>query len=61
MYFCFGGTEKFLKEVIGGLKEKLRIGKEELSKCRCIGVNVQRDEEGVWMEQEGILTAYLLL
>ena len=50
--FCFGGTEKFLKEVIGGLKKKLRIGEEELSKFRYIGVNVQGDEEGVWMEQD---------
>src|SRR5215469_1946752 len=50
--FCFGGTEKFLKEVIGGLKEKLRIGEEELSKFRYIGVNMQRDEERVCMEQD---------
>src|SRR5215469_13319913 len=49
--FCFGGTEKFLKEVIGGLKMKLRIGEEELSKFRYIGVNMQSDE-GVWMEQD---------
>src|SRR5215469_313935 len=49
--FCFGETEKFLKEVIGRLKEKLRMGEEELSKFRYIGVNVQRDE-GVWMKQD---------
>src|SRR5215469_9189641 len=50
--FCFGGAEKFLEEGIGGLKEKLIIGEEELSKFRYIGVNVQRDEEGVWMEHD---------
>ena len=27
--FCFGGNEEFLRDIIGGMKKKLKIGEEK--------------------------------
>ena len=49
--FCFGGTEEFMKEVIGKMKEKLKVGEEELGNFKYIGVMVRQDDRGIVLDQ----------
>ena len=49
--FCFGGTEEFMKEVIGKMKEKLKVGEEELGNFKYIRVMVRQDDRGIVLDQ----------
>src|ERR1700755_1664326 len=49
--FCFGGNKEFFEKIITGIKSRLRIGTEEVSEFKYIGINIEEREEGVWLEQ----------
>lgn len=49
--FCYGGTESFLKSIIGKLKEKLQVGEQESGQFKYIGVEVEQREDGIRLNQ----------
>src|SRR6201990_1506556 len=49
--FCFGGSKEFFENIITGIKRRLKIGMEEVSEFKYIGINIGKREEGVWLEQ----------
>ena len=49
--FCYGGTEQFLMESIGRLREKLKVGEQESKKFKYIGVNVEQKEDRICINQ----------
>ena len=49
--FCYGGTESFLEETIGRLREKLQVGEQESKKFKYIGVNVEQKEDRICVNQ----------
>lgn len=48
---CYGGSEKFRKEVIGKLKKKLKVGNMESKQFKYIGVQINDVGNGVELEQ----------
>lgn len=49
--FCYGGDEDFLRETIGNLKEKLKVGEEESKNFKYIGVMVEQKEDRIVVNQ----------
>ena len=49
--FCYGGNEDFLKETIGKLREKLRVGEQESKNFKYIGVMVEQKENKIYLDQ----------
>ena len=49
--FCYGGTEGFLKEVIGKLKERLKVGEQESESFKYIGVKIEQDSDSIRINQ----------
>ena len=49
--FCYGGDEDFLEEIIGNLKEKLKVGEEESKSFKYIGVTVEQKEDRIVVNQ----------
>ena len=49
--FCYGGTESFLKETIGKLREKLKVGEQESKRFKYIGVTVEQREKEISINQ----------
>ena len=43
---CVGGTDLFHKQVISQIKEKLKVGAEESTRFKYVGVNVVEKAEG---------------
>ena len=50
--FCFGGTSVFQKKVIDALKKTLKVGEEEISAFKYIGVNIQQEGNTLWLDQQ---------
>ena len=55
--FCYGGTESFLKEKIGELREKLKVGEQESKKFKYIGVMVEQREDKIILNQWGYVNS----
>ena len=55
--FCYGGTESFLKETIGKLKEKLEVGEQESKKFKYIGVVIEQKESELCLNQWGYVNS----
>ena len=49
--FCYGGNERFLREVIGTLKSRLKVGDEETGNFRYIGVKIHEKQKEIILEQ----------
>lgn len=49
--FCYGGTESFLRETIGKLREKLKVGEQESKSFKYIGVAVEQEEDKIRINQ----------
>ena len=52
--FCFGGDEKLLRDIIGRMKEKLKIGEEKEEDFRYLGMRVKNEERRIRVDQEYI-------
>ena len=55
--FCYGGTESFLKETIGRLRGKLKVGEQESKRFKYIGVNVEQRDNVISMNQWGYINS----
>ena len=49
--FCCGGTESFLRETIGKLQERLKVGEQESKRFMCIRVMVEQKEDSICVNQ----------
>ena len=49
--FCYGGNESFLKETIGDLRDKLKVGEQESRRFKYIGVVVEQKEDKICLNQ----------
>ena len=52
--FCFGGDEELLRDIIGRMKEKLKIGEEKEEDFRYLGMRVKNEERRIRVDQEYI-------
>ena len=50
--FCFGGDEEFLRDIIGRMNEKLKIGKEKEEDFRYLGIRVKKEERRIRLYQQ---------
>ena len=55
--FCYGGTESFLKETIGKLRERLKVGEQESKRFKYIGVTVEQKEDRINLNQWGYVNS----
>ena len=55
--FCYGGTESFLRETIGKLREKLKVGEQESLRFKYIGVVVEQRESDLILHQWGYVNS----
>ena len=53
--FCYGGNESFLRETIGKLREKLKVGEQESKRFKYIGVMVEQKENSICINQWGYI------
>lgn len=50
--FCYGGQHEFMQQVIESMKEKLKVGDQEVGNFKYIGVNVRHKEEEICLDQK---------
>ena len=55
--FCYGGTKSFLKETIGKLREKLKVGEQESRRFKYIGVMVEQRGGELSLNQWGYVNS----
>ena len=55
--FCYGGTESFLEETIGRLREKLKVGEQESKRFKYIGVMVEQRKNEISLNQWGYVNS----
>ena len=48
---CYGGTGYFLREIIGELKEKLKVGEQESNSFKYLGVSVEQKKDRICINQ----------
>lgn len=49
--FCYGGDNEFQEEIIKQLKEKIKVGSEEIINFKYIGIRVEQMEEDILLDQ----------
>ena len=49
--FCYGGTDLFLRQTIGELRNKLKVGEQESKSFKYIGVIVEQEENRICINQ----------
>ena len=55
--FCYGGVDSFLEEIIGELREKLKVGEQESRRFKYIGVMVEQREKEIGLNQWGYVNS----
>ena len=49
--FCYGGTEVFIREIIGKLRGMLKVGEQESKRFKYIGVTIEQGEREIRLNQ----------
>ena len=50
--FCFGGEEEFHRDIIGRMKEKIKIGEEKKEDFRYLGMRIKNEEGRIRLDQQ---------
>ena len=50
--FCFGGKEEFHRDIIGRMKEKLKISGEKEDDFRYLGMRIKNEEGRIRLDQQ---------
>ena len=53
--FLYGGNEYFLTQIIPKIREKLKIGLEEESRLKYLGLNISQDAKGIELSLENYI------
>ena len=59
--FCFGGEEELHRDIIGRIKEKLKIGEEKIEDFKYLGMRVKNEEERIRLDQQEYIEKMVIL